>query len=78
MPGPDVDIGPPDALEGAPGREAVDDDAHWHASRATIAIGHVGDVLTAPEPTLEKVVDEPLGRLPVRWVNSLRSSRPGR
>ena len=38
--------------------ELIDQDAHRHAGRAGVAIGHVGDVLASPEPALEQIVDE--------------------
>ena len=57
-----VAIGAHDPIERAPRPEGIDQDAHRHAGRAGVAIGHVGDVLAAPEPAFQKIVDEE-GRL---------------
>src|SRR5262249_9782869 len=38
--------------------ELGNDDAHRHARLATLAIGHVGDVLAAAEAALQEIVDE--------------------
>ncbi len=56
--GDEIAIDAGDALERAPRHELIDQDAHRHAGRAGIAIGHVGDVLAAPEPALQQIVDE--------------------
>ena len=56
--GDEIGIGAGDAFERAPRNKLVGQDAHRHARRAGIAIGHIGDVLAAPEPALQEIVDE--------------------
>jgi porphobilinogen synthase len=45
------------AAKGARGAEFADQHSHRHARLATLAIGHVGDVLAAPKAAGEQVVD---------------------
>ena len=51
-------VGIEHAAERAPGLELVDQHAHRHARLAALAVGHVGDVLAAPETALQQVVDQ--------------------
>ena len=56
--GDEIGVDAADALERASGLELVDQDAHRHAGRAGVAIGHIGDVLAAPKPALQEIVDQ--------------------
>ena len=59
-----VAVCPRDPVQRAPGPEGIDQNPHRHAGRAGVAIGHVGDVLAAPETALKQIVDEEARFLP--------------
>ena len=65
------------AAHGSVGLELVDEDAHRDAGVTALAVGHVGDVLAAPETALREVVDE-RERLVVREMREELALEPAR